>query len=184
MEASLYGIKVPPPSRIQDVIVMNVEAFNALPEDQARANLQKCLNVPRWVDAVMANRPFADQDELIAVASPAAKYLEDDELESALAGHPRIGEKASSADHDAELSRQEQGAVDPTDTEVLAEILAGNHAYEAKFDRVFLIRAAGRSATEIRDELNRRLDNDALVERGETVTQLHDIALLRLESVA
>lgn len=163
---------------------MNVEAFNALPEDEARAGLQTCLNVPRWLDTVLANRPYADEAAVTAIASPAATYLEDDELDSALAGHPRIGEKASSPDHDAELSRKEQGAVDPVDTEVLGEILAGNHAYEAKFDRVFLIRAAGRSATEIRDELHRRLANDALVERGEIVAQLHDIAMLRLESVA
>lgn len=163
---------------------MNVDAFNALPEDEARAALQKCLNVPRWVEAVVSGRPYADESAVIAVASPAAKYLEDDELESALAGHPRIGEKASSPDHDAELSRKEQSAVDPGDTAVLNEILAGNHAYEATFDRVFLIRAAGRSATEIRDELHRRIENDPLVERGETVAQLHDIALLRLESVA
>ncbi len=163
---------------------MNVEAFNALPEDEARASLQKCLNVSRWVDAVLASRPYADEAALTAVAGPAAKYLEDDELDSALAGHPRIGEQASSPDHDAELSRKEQGDVDPGDTEVLREILVGNHAYEAKFHRVFLIRAAGRSATEIRDELNRRLANDPLVERGETVAQLRDIALLRLDSVA
>ena len=53
-----------------------------------------------------------------------------------------------------------------------------------RFDRVFLIRAAGRSAPEILAELDRRLGNDDAAEREETVTQLREIALLRLRQVA
>ncbi len=161
---------------------MNISAFNALADADARSSLHTCLNVPRWVDTVMLGRPYADASALTDTARSAAEHLDDGELEGALAGHPRIGEQASSPDHDAELSRKEQGNVDPADTEVIAEILAGNRAYEAKFDRVFLIRAAGRTATEIREELHRRLENDEAIERAETVAQLCDIALLRLES--
>ena len=62
-------------------------------------------------------------------------------------------------------------------------LAAGNRAYEERFDRVFLIRAAGRDAPEILAELERRLGNDDATERGETVTQLREIALLRLEQV-
>lgn len=158
--------------------------INALTEEEARPMLEKFLNVPRWVDTILAGRPYADQTALFEAARGAADHLDDAELDRALAGHPRIGEKASSPDHDAEMSRREQGGVDPADTEIVAEILAGNYAYEAKFDRVFLIRAAGRSAPEIRDELQRRLSNDEATERAETVAQLREIALLRLESVA
>ena len=63
-----------------------------------------------------------------------------------------------------------------------AELAAGNVAYEQRFDRVFLIRAAGRSADEILAELERRLENDDAAERDETVRQLREIAVLRLES--
>jgi 2-oxo-4-hydroxy-4-carboxy-5-ureidoimidazoline decarboxylase len=48
---------------------------------------------------------------------------------------------------------------------------------------VFLIRAAGRDAEEILAELERRLGNDDATERDETVEQLRQIALLRLEQV-
>ncbi len=61
--------------------------------------------------------------------------------------------------------------------------MAGNRAYEERFDRVFLIRAAGRDASEILSELERRLGNDDDTERDETLTQLRQIALLRLEQV-
>ena len=45
------------------------------------------------------------------------------------------------------------------------------------------IRPAGRSAPEILAELRRRLGNDDETERAETVDQLRQIALLRLEAV-
>ena len=61
--------------------------------------------------------------------------------------------------------------------------MEGNLAYEERFDRVFLVRAAGRDGDEILAELERRLGNDDATERAETVEQLTQIALLRLEQV-
>ena len=104
------------------------------------------------------------------------------ELEAALARHPRIGERAG-AGHDAAHSTREQSGVDRSDAEVASRLADGNRAYEERFDRVFLIRAAGRDATEILAELERRLGNDDETERTETVTQLREIALLRLDQV-
>ena len=47
---------------------------------------------------------------------------------------------------------------------------------------MFLIRAAGRSGDEILAELERRLGNTPEAERDETVDNLRQIALLRLEN--
>ncbi len=158
--------------------------FNALPDDEARTRVLTCLGVPRFADVVVGGRPYADLDALLMTAEDAASDLSDDELAAALAGHPRIGERATSAAHSAEHSAREQSGVDPSDAQVAAELADGNRAYEERFDRVFLIRAAGRSAGEILGELRRRLDNDDAAERDETVTQLREIALLRLREVA
>ena len=111
-----------------------------------------------------------------------AAELDDDELEAALARHPRIGERAGS-DHNAAHSAREQAGVDPADRDVAARIAAGNVAYEDRFDRVFLIRASGRTGPQILAELERRLSNDDETERGETVQQLREIALLRLDQL-
>ena len=70
--------------------------------------------------------------------------------------------------------------MDVRHAEVARALAAGNAAYEARFDRVFIIRAAGRDAPEVLAELERRLGNDAATEREETVGALRDIALLRL----
>lgn len=157
--------------------------FNDIAEEELRPRLHACLGVERWVDEVIDGRPYAGRDDVLAAADRAARRLDDAELASALAGHPRIGERASAPEHDAALSAKEQAGVDPDDVEVARDLVAGNAAYEARFDRVFLIRAAGRSAAEILAELRRRLDNDDETERTETVDQLRQIALLRLEGL-
>jgi 2-oxo-4-hydroxy-4-carboxy-5-ureidoimidazoline decarboxylase len=151
--------------------------FNALPEAEATGRLLTCLAVPRWAADVVDGRPYADLDALTKQAEAAAATLTDDELAAALARHPRIGERAG-AGHDAAFSAREQATVAPDD-----ELTAGNKEYERRFGRVFLIRAAGRTAPEILAELRRRLDNDEATERAETVAQLREIALLRLPEV-
>ncbi|GAB7002570.1 2-oxo-4-hydroxy-4-carboxy-5-ureidoimidazoline decarboxylase [Nocardioides sp. AN3] len=140
-----------------------------------RETLLECLSVPRWADEVLAGQPYADREALLAAAAEAANVLSDAELDQALAGHPRIGERGGAR------SQAEQSGVDPGTGDTAARLAAGNAAYEQRFDRVFLIRAAGRSADEILDELDRRMLNDDATERAETVANLREIALLRLE---
>lgn len=163
---------------------MSLDDLNALPAAELEEQLAACLPVPRWVAAVRDGRPYAAWPDLEATAGAAAAHLDDEELAAALAGHPRIGERATGPGHNVAASAREQAGVDPADAEVARALAAGNATYEARFDRAFLIRAAGRSAPEILAELNRRLGNDDDTEREETVTQLREIALLRLRQVA
>ncbi len=143
--------------------------------ETTREVLLGCLSVPRWADDVLAGQPYADRQALIAAADEAARELTDEELDQALSGHPRIGERGGAQ------SQQEQSGVDATQGETAARLQAGNAAYEQRFDRVFLIRAAGRSAEEILADLDRRLENDDATERAETVDNLRQITALRLE---
>jgi 2-oxo-4-hydroxy-4-carboxy-5-ureidoimidazoline decarboxylase len=139
-----------------------------------REQLLSCLSVPRWADDVRAGEPYADRSALLAAADAAARSLSDSELDEALSAHPRIGERGG------EQSQREQAGVDASAAKRLA---AGNAAYEERFDRVFLIRAAGRDAEQILAELDRRLGNSDEAERAETVDNLRQIALLRLEAI-
>jgi 2-oxo-4-hydroxy-4-carboxy-5-ureidoimidazoline decarboxylase len=146
-----------------------------MPVEVTRELLLGCLSVPRWADDVLAGQPYADRDALLAAADRAARELTDDELDQALSGHPRIGERGGSQ------SQQEQSGVDPAHGDTAQRLEEGNATYEERFDRVFLIRAAGRDAEEILGELDRRLQNDDATEREETVDNLRQITLLRLE---
>jgi 2-oxo-4-hydroxy-4-carboxy-5-ureidoimidazoline decarboxylase len=152
--------------------------FDDLPEDDARELLLRCLSAPEWADRVLALRPYGTAEALLGAADRAADELSAEDLDEALAAHPRIGERAS-AGHNAEASAREQSGVDAATAERLVE---GNRAYEERFGHVFLIRAAGRSGEEILAELDRRLRNSHSVERMETVDNLRQIAVLRLES--
>lgn len=60
-------------------------------------------------------------------------------------------------------------------------IATGNAAYERRFGRVFLIRAAGRSPEQILAALTARLGNDDATEDAVVAGELREIALLRLE---
>lgn len=148
--------------------------------ETTREVLLECLSVPRFADDVLAGQPYADRARLLAAADAAARRLSDAELDQALSGHPRIGERGGAPGMSAQ-SRQEQAGVDPSAGDTAARLAAGNAAYEQRFDRVFLIRAAGRDAEEILAELDRRLGNDDDTERAETVDNLRQIMLLRLE---
>jgi OHCU decarboxylase len=159
-----------------------LQRFNAMTDSEATATLESCLDVPRWVQDVAADRPYSSAPEVLHRARASAASFTDAEIEAALSRHPRIGEQAG-AGHDAEFSEREQAAVGDADPEVTAAIRAGNAEYENRFDRVFLIRAAGRPATEILAELRRRLNNTPEAEKVEVVTQLREIALTRLETV-
>jgi 2-oxo-4-hydroxy-4-carboxy-5-ureidoimidazoline decarboxylase len=158
-------------------------AFNEMDDDRARERLLTCLDVPRWAEEVLAARPFDTLDRVEATMVAAASTITDDELERALARHPRIGERPDAASHDASHSTREQAGVDRGDTEVARRLAAGNRAYEERFDRVFIIRAAGRDANEILEALRLRLDNSDEAERAETIDQLTQIALLRVREV-
>ena len=59
----------------------------------------------------------------------------------------------------------------------------GNRAYEERFDRVFLIRASGRSPEEMLAELNRRMDSDEETERAEVIEQLAQITGIRVREL-
>jgi 2-oxo-4-hydroxy-4-carboxy-5-ureidoimidazoline decarboxylase len=159
-----------------------VDGVNALPEEEVRRLLRGCLDVPRWVDVVLAGRPYSSREDLLAAADAAARTLDAAEVDAALAGHPRIGERAGTG-HNVEASEREQAGI--SGGADVANLLAeANADYERRFDRVFLIRAAGRSAEDVLGELRRRMGNDDATERAEVADNLRQIALLRLEQVA
>ncbi|SFT55609.1 2-oxo-4-hydroxy-4-carboxy-5-ureidoimidazoline decarboxylase [Kosakonia arachidis] len=154
--------------------------FNQLPDDEAVALLQPCVAIPGWTAALVAARPFASIAALHQTAGDIAATWGHAELEQALSAHPRIGEKPAGSQAHAALSRQEQSAVDDRDTQLAAALREGNARYEARFGRVFLIRAKGRSGEEILHALEQRLTNSDAEEITAALEQLREITLLRL----
>ncbi|MGC5167389.1 2-oxo-4-hydroxy-4-carboxy-5-ureidoimidazoline decarboxylase [Luteimicrobium sp. DT211] len=149
-----------------------------------RDALLPALAVRRWADDVLAGAPYDSVDALVEAATAAATPLTDAELDEALAAHPRIGERPSAEHGEAEarFSRTEQASSDAGDPALAARLAEGNRAYEGRFGRVFLIRAAGRTRAEILAELDRRLALDDDQERAVVAEQLREIMALRLRA--
>lgn len=156
-----------------------------LSPEQLRDPLHACLAVPRWIDAVAAHAPYASTADLLDVARDAARSLTSSEIDEALVEHARIGEVSAAAPEQARrFSAAEQDSADAGDEPLAAAVADGNRAYETRFGRIFLIRAAGRTRAQILAELHRRLALSTDDEAEIVGRELRDIALLRLEALA
>lgn len=156
---------------------MLLTEFNSRTRDAAVDVVKPALDIPRWYDAIVDGRPYASIEALTDAAAQVAAPLTAEEIDRALAHHPRIGERAEGQSAEAAHARSEQSGVDASAADALA---AGNRAYEETFDRVFLVRAAGRSADDILALLQQRLGNTPEQELAVIDQQLREIAALRL----
>ncbi|HET7315652.1 2-oxo-4-hydroxy-4-carboxy-5-ureidoimidazoline decarboxylase [Salinisphaera sp.] len=162
---------------------MTLEEFNTIDRDTAVAAVRPCLDIARWGEAIVDRRPYPDLAFVLDTARVAAEPFTTAEIDSALAHHPRIGERAAGSGAEARMSAAEQAGLGDSSAELEQALADGNADYERRFDRVFLIRAAGRSRSEILSELERRMAHTEDEELAVIAGQLREIALLRLEGV-
>ena len=155
---------------------MTLDDVNHLPRERVRRALLACADVPRWADGICEARPFPDEAALTDHADRLARTFTPDEVDRALAAHPRIGERAVGRSTEAAWSRQEQSAVQPDE-----ELVTVNQAYEERFGRVFLICATGLTAQDVVTAARARLGNDDGTEAAVVKDELRRIALLRLD---
>ena len=151
-------------------------SFNALSDARAVDLLVQCCSSTVWAQRMAAGRPFPSADALYTAAENVLGDLTESEIDAALVGHPRIGDRA-----DNPSSAREQSAVAAADDDVRAGLRAGNEEYEQKFGHVYLVCASGRSAHELLDVLRDRLGNDGATERKILRTELAAINRIRLE---
>lgn len=156
----------------------DVTSFNTLPRAAAVEELLACCAAPSWAEAVVDGRPYASVDELLERADGVLAAVPEEELEHAVASHPRIGERTD----DARSLREQSGAA-AAGVETQHALTAGNAEYERRFGRVFLISATGLSGEQILTALLARLDNDPEGERAAVRAELRKITRLRLRKL-
>jgi 2-oxo-4-hydroxy-4-carboxy-5-ureidoimidazoline decarboxylase len=156
----------------------HLSAFNVMPGPEAEQLLRSCCSSSTWARALAARRPFASVDDLLDAADAEVAALSDADLDQALAGHPRIGERKQGPEGDQ--SRREQRGVEGADEATLRAIAEGNRAYEERFGHVYLVCATGRSADELLAVLTARLGNPPSTERRIVREELAKINRIRL----
>lgn len=159
---------------------ITLKDFNTHQTAAVKELIASCAPINSWSAALLARRPYSSRQDLLQMASSLTQDWTDKEVDGALAHHPRIGERAKGDSAEARASREEQAALGE-DAAAREEWVAANHDYERTFDRIFLIRAKGRSRAEMMAQLRQRLNNDAATEAQVRREQLAEIALLRLE---
>jgi 2-oxo-4-hydroxy-4-carboxy-5-ureidoimidazoline decarboxylase len=157
---------------------MDLAGFNALDAAAAQEALLACCASPRWAAEVAAGRPYPSLQAALEAAETASKALSWADVATALAAHPRIGERPTGTSREAAWSRREQAGVAGADAAAFAD---ANRAYEERFGHIYLIFASGKSQQELLAAARERLHNDDATERRIVQEELGKIAKLRLE---
>ncbi len=162
--------------------------MNSSTRDEAAALLERCCGSTRWVEGMLARRPFASRAALAAAAAAVWAGMTRDDYLEAFSHHPRIGSSGDGVSErqkpTAHWSREEQSAASGADAHVIQALRLANAAYEERFGFVFLVCATGRSAHEILRFLEARLGNDPESELRVAAGEQLAITRLRLEKLA
>lgn len=156
------------------------EFLNALPAEQAHAALERCCGSTRWVEGMLARRPYASTAELRADADEVWWSLGPEDFLEAFAAHPRIGVRTTT---DA-WAREEQASVGQAGAELRAALAEANDRYVRRFGFIFIVFASGKSASEMLGLLEARLPNEPARELTIAAGEQAKITQLRLEKVA
>ncbi len=165
---------------------MSLAAFNDLDESDARDALTQCCVSHRWVEAVLARRPFASGDALKEAAEQSWDQLGEADWLEAFEGHPKIGDVSSLREKYAStagLAAHEQSGVAGADDAVLERLARGNSDYEERYGFIFIVCATGRSAGEMCDLLEARLHNTREDELRIAAGEQRKILMIRLEKL-
>jgi OHCU decarboxylase len=163
-----------------------LDRLNTLGEAEARAALFRCCGSARWVERMLAYRPFRSETELYARAAVAGRGLDRADWLEAFVAHPRIGDlgalRAKFAST-AAWAAGEQAAVADAAEATLQGLATGNRDYEARFGYLFIVCATGKSADQMLMLLRERLANDPDTELSVASAEQSKITRIRLEKL-
>lgn len=157
-------------------------------ETEARDALTRCCGATRWVQAMLARRPYGSDEALFRVADEEWSKVERDDVLEALTHHPRIGanvdELRKKYASTADWSAGEQAGAGAAAEETLLALRDGNVRYEARFGHIFVVCATGKSAAEMLALLEAREHNEPGDEWRIAAAEQAKIIRIRLEKLA
>jgi len=166
-------------------MTLAVSNLNELPVDTAAELLRSCCGSSRWIDEMIARRPYHSVDEILLAADQVWTSMNSSDWHDAFAHHPRIGERAVSTQtgQAAAWSADEQSAVAVATVATRANIAAINQEYERRFGHIYIVSAAGKSAEQLLTIAKERLQNDAATELHVAAEEQRQITQLRLRTM-
>jgi len=157
--------------------------WNNLPFEVAEKEILPCCGSKVWARGVTGRRPLSSESELLAASDEIWNRLGESDWTEAFRSHPRIGESTaadSATIRSTKWSAQEQQGVAAADGDVKIALAEANRKYERRFERIFIVCATGKTAPEILQIIQRRMQNDKNTELREAAEQQRQITHLRL----
>lgn len=162
--------------------------LDALPPSAAREALARCCGSARWVERMLAARPFASDATLFAQADRIWRELDAQDYLEAFSHHPQIGadlaELARKFGSTADWSASEQAGAIHAERATLEALRDGNREYFDRFGFIFIVCATGKTAPEMLALLRARLPNDRATELSIAASEQAKITKLRLEKLS
>ena len=161
--------------------------LNDADEESCAAALAACCGARRWVQAMVAGRPYHSQTHLHGHADHVWWHLGDGDWREAFTHHPKIGEDLDALREKfgdtANWAEGEQEGVAGADDATLNALAEGNRAYEARYGDLFIVCASGLSAGEMLARLRARMDSAPEFELRVAAAEQAKITQLRLDKL-
>jgi OHCU decarboxylase len=167
-------------------VSITVDALNEMSSGEAAENLQACCGSSRWVNEMVALRPFQSYNAIAKASDEVWASCTGNDWLEAFDHHPRIGGTRSAATQSGTAkawSSGEQSGMKTATSEVQEDLAAVNAAYERKFGHIFIVCAAGRNADEMLDMAKARMTNDVATELQVAAEEQRKITQLRLKKL-
>ena len=163
-----------------------VAELNAMPREALAAHLRACCGSARWVERMIARRPWTSLDDLLASSDEVGRALGDDDWFEAFSHHPRLGESQAAAPQDARArgwSAGEQAALSGAAAELRRALASANTAYERQFGYICIVCATGKDPEELLAITRARLGNTPQIELRIAAEEQRKITRLRLRKL-
>lgn len=163
---------------------MTLDQINKAAPQTVKEEFLRCCGSARWVERMIAQRPFKNEEELFCKSGEIWNRLSREDWLEAFSHHPKIGDTDSfKFAGTKQWAKGEQSGVHSAPDEILKGLIEGNKSYEQKFGHIFIVCATGKSADEMLSLLQGRLKNAAAAEIKIAAEEQNKITHIRLEKL-
>jgi len=165
---------------------MTIEDLNKLEGPLLEEKLRHCCGSSAWINQMIRLMPFASIDDLLSKADKAWGTTNEQDWLEAFSHHPKIGDLKNLEQKFAstkKFAQGEQSSVNTAGKETLEQLVEGNSLYEKKFGFIFIVFATGKSAEEMLQLLNQRINNNRNTELKIASGEQQKITKLRLQKL-
>lgn len=165
---------------------MTIAEFDHLKAEEKKILLFNCCGSTAWVKGMMEIFPVNDLVDLLEYAEEKWYDCNPADWMEAFMHHPKIGDTQSvhtTVSPSNDYASQEQKGIESAEKGILTALEKANENYMENFGYIFIVFATGKSAEEMLDILNSRINNDPHEELNIAAGEQNKITRLRLEKL-